>query len=88
MCQLDVPWRLQLLWPQRPSALTRRTAASQRVMPSHEMLARPAIWSSLRSTRQEFSKSDLRSAILPTRVGHVRQFGGESPLCNLMEVKH
>jgi hypothetical protein len=21
-------------------------------------------------------------------VGHVRQFGGESPLCNLMEVKH
>jgi len=21
-------------------------------------------------------------------VGHVRQLGGESPLCNLMEVKH
>ena len=21
-------------------------------------------------------------------VGHVRQFGGESPLCNLMDVKH
>jgi len=25
---------------------------------------------------------------IPMCVGHVRQFGGESPLCNLMEVKH
>ena len=32
-----------------------------------------------------FDKSITRRFLC---VGHVRQFGGESPLCNLMEVKH
>jgi hypothetical protein len=30
----------------------------------------------------------ILAAITGLCVGHVRQFGGESPLCNLMEVKH
>jgi IS30 family transposase len=37
-------------------------------------------------SRFEPRRSRARSSVLC--VGHVRQLGGESPLCNLMEVKH
>jgi adenylate cyclase len=45
-------------------------------------------YSRLMGADEEGTLAALKALRRGLCVGHVRQFGGESPLCNLMEVKH